>query len=139
MDTKYGLKHLAVEKLDGLIQEASRQTASADTIIINKTDWVSQEDLNKLRITIRSINGLGKFLETQGSRADLSNILALHVFDSLSGIYLQKNFNTYQPHSLALIRASSTSHFRTKRCEGRKSKWIYSESSVGEECEKQGQ
>ncbi|KAK2488986.1 hypothetical protein MC885_017638, partial [Smutsia gigantea] len=79
-------KHLAEEKPDGLINEASRQVALADIIIINKTDLVSEEDLNKLRRTIRSINGLGKMLETQRSRVDLSNVLDLHAFDSLSGI-----------------------------------------------------
>ncbi|XP_023620337.1 COBW domain-containing protein 3 isoform X2 [Myotis lucifugus] len=67
VDSKYGLKHLTEEKPDGLINEASRQVALADIILINKTDLVSEEDLNKLRTTIRSINGLGKILETQRS------------------------------------------------------------------------
>uniref|UniRef100_A0A671EA44 CobW C-terminal domain-containing protein n=1 Tax=Rhinolophus ferrumequinum TaxID=59479 RepID=A0A671EA44_RHIFE len=101
VDSKYGLKHLAEEKPDGLINEASRQVALADIIIINKTDLVSEEDLNKLRTTIRSINGLGKILETQKSRVDLSNVLDLHAFDNLSGISLQKKLQHLpiaQPH-----------------------------------------
>ncbi|XP_032163167.1 COBW domain-containing protein 1 isoform X2 [Mustela erminea] len=101
VDSKYGLKHLEEEKPDGLINEASRQVALADIIIINKTDLVSEEDLSKLRTAIRSINGLGKILETQRSRVDLSNVLDLHAFDSLSGISLQKKFQhvpTTQPH-----------------------------------------
>nr|XP_054949526.1 zinc-regulated GTPase metalloprotein activator 1A-like isoform X2 [Pan paniscus]XP_054953069.1 zinc-regulated GTPase metalloprotein activator 1A-like isoform X3 [Pan paniscus] len=57
VDSKYGLKHLTEEKPDGLINEATR-----------------------------SINGLGQILETQRSRVDLSNVLDLHAFDSLSGI-----------------------------------------------------
>ncbi|XP_015420508.1 PREDICTED: COBW domain-containing protein 2 isoform X2 [Myotis davidii] len=72
VDSKYGLKHLTEEKPDGLINEASR-----------------------------SINGLGKILETQRSRVDLSNVLDLHAFDSLSGISLQKKLQhlpTIQPH-----------------------------------------
>ncbi|XP_049638618.1 zinc-regulated GTPase metalloprotein activator 1A [Suncus etruscus] len=101
VDSKYGLKHLAEEKSDGLINEAARQVALADIIIINKTDLVLEEDLNKLRMTIRSINGLGKVLETQRSRVDLSKVLDLHAFDSLSGISLQKKIQhmpTTQPH-----------------------------------------
>lgn len=43
-----------------------------------------------MRTTIRSINGLGKVLETQRSRTHLSNILDLHAYDTLSGISLQK-------------------------------------------------
>ncbi|XP_020025514.1 zinc-regulated GTPase metalloprotein activator 1A isoform X3 [Castor canadensis] len=92
VDSKYGLKHLTEEKPDGLINEASRQVALADIILINKTDLISEEELSKLRTTIRYINGLGKILETQRSRVDLSNVLDLHAFDSLSGVSLQKKF-----------------------------------------------
>ncbi|XP_064146628.1 putative COBW domain-containing protein 7 isoform X3 [Loxodonta africana] len=101
VDSKYGLKHLAEDKADGLINEATRQVALADLIIINKTDLVPEEDLSQLRMTIRSINGLGKILETQRSRVDLSNVLDLHAFDSLSGISLQKKLqhvSATQPH-----------------------------------------
>uniref|UniRef100_F6YQE4 CobW C-terminal domain-containing protein n=1 Tax=Callithrix jacchus TaxID=9483 RepID=F6YQE4_CALJA len=67
VDSKYGLKHLTEEKPDGLINEATRQVALADIILINKTDLVPEEDVKKLRTTIRSINGLGQILETQKS------------------------------------------------------------------------
>ncbi|XP_021101030.1 COBW domain-containing protein 2-like [Heterocephalus glaber] len=100
VDSKYGLKHLAEEKPDGLTNEATRQVALAD-ILINKTDLISEEELNKLRTAIRSINGLGQILETQRSKVDLSNILDLHAFDSLSGISFQKKLQyvpTVQPH-----------------------------------------
>ncbi|XP_030870376.1 zinc-regulated GTPase metalloprotein activator 1F isoform X2 [Gorilla gorilla gorilla] len=72
VDSKYGLKHLTEEKPDGLINEATR-----------------------------SINGLGQILETQRSRVDVSNVLDLHAFDSLSGISLQKKLQHVpgtQPH-----------------------------------------
>ncbi|XP_074876823.1 putative COBW domain-containing protein 7 isoform X6 [Buteo buteo] len=90
VDAKHGLQHLTEEKPEGLVNEASRQVALADLIIINKTDLVSGEELNKVRTSVRSINGLVKILETQRSRVDLSNVLDLHAFDSLSGISLQK-------------------------------------------------
>ncbi|KFV17372.1 COBW domain-containing protein 5, partial [Tauraco erythrolophus] len=82
--------HLTEEKPEGLVNEASRQVALADLVIINKTDLVSGEELNKVRTSVRSINGLVKILETQRSRVDLSYVLDLHAFDSLSGISLQK-------------------------------------------------
>ncbi|XP_031995533.1 zinc-regulated GTPase metalloprotein activator 1C isoform X4 [Hylobates moloch] len=100
VDSKYGLK-LTEEKPDGLINEATRQVALADIILINKTDLVPEEDVKKLRTTIRSINGLGQILETQRSRVHLSNVLDLHAFDSLSGISLQKKLQHVpgtQPH-----------------------------------------
>ncbi|XP_063996941.1 zinc-regulated GTPase metalloprotein activator 1B-like isoform X2 [Pogoniulus pusillus] len=90
VDAKHGLQHLTEEKPEGLVNEASRQVALADLIIINKVDLVSEEELNKVRASVRSINGLVKILETQRSRVDLSDVLDLHAFDSLSGLSLQK-------------------------------------------------
>lgn len=101
VDAKHGLQHLTEEKPEGLVNEAARQVALADLIIINKTDLVSGEELNKVRASVRSINGLVKILETQRSRVDLSNVLDLHAFDSLSGISLQKkleNMKTAHAH-----------------------------------------
>uniref|UniRef100_A0A2I3S2S1 CobW C-terminal domain-containing protein n=1 Tax=Pan troglodytes TaxID=9598 RepID=A0A2I3S2S1_PANTR len=40
-------------KPDGLINEATKQVALADIILINKTDLVPEEDVKKLRTTIR--------------------------------------------------------------------------------------
>ncbi|XP_035421733.1 COBW domain-containing protein 1-like isoform X2 [Cygnus atratus] len=94
VDAKHGLQHLTEEKPEGLVNEASRQVALADLIIINKTDLVSGEELNKVRTSVRSVNGFAKILETQRSRVDLSNVLDLHAFDSLSGIRILKNFLT---------------------------------------------
>ncbi|XP_053148947.1 zinc-regulated GTPase metalloprotein activator 1-like isoform X2 [Hemicordylus capensis] len=101
VDAKYGLQHLKEEKPDGLINEVARQIALADLIIVNKTDLVSQEALMKLRTAVRSINGLVKILETQRSRVDLSDVLDLHAFDSMSGKSLQQKLQleeTSQPH-----------------------------------------
>uniref|UniRef100_A0A2K6EIY5 CobW/HypB/UreG nucleotide-binding domain-containing protein n=1 Tax=Propithecus coquereli TaxID=379532 RepID=A0A2K6EIY5_PROCO len=76
VDSKYGLKYLIEIKPGGLINEAAREIALADIILINKTHLVPEEDLNKLRTTIRSINGLGKILETQRSRKRLHHVPA---------------------------------------------------------------
>nr|XP_034955653.1 COBW domain-containing protein 3 isoform X2 [Zootoca vivipara] len=90
VDAKYGLQHLIEEKPSGLINEAARQIALADLIILNKTDLVSQEALMKLRTAVRSINGVVKILETKRSRVDISDVLDLHAFDSLSGKSFQQ-------------------------------------------------
>ncbi|XP_068942989.1 zinc-regulated GTPase metalloprotein activator 1A-like isoform X2 [Petaurus breviceps papuanus] len=114
VDSKYGLKHLTEEKANGLINEAMRQVALADIVIINKTDLVAEEELIKIKTVIRSINGLGKILETQRSRVDLSSVLDLHSFDGLSGISLQKKLQhvqTTQPHlDKGLVSIKDKSH-----------------------------
>ncbi|NXA09603.1 CBWD1 protein, partial [Sapayoa aenigma] len=111
VDAKHGLQHLTEEKPDGLVNEASRQVALADLIIINKTDLVSEEELNKVRTSVRSINGLVKILETQRSRVDLSSVLDLHAFDSLSGISLQKKLELVKTTHAHLDKAIITVTF----------------------------
>ncbi|XP_042636100.1 COBW domain-containing protein 1-like isoform X3 [Catharus ustulatus] len=111
VDAKYGLQHLTEEKPEDLINEASRQVALADLIIINKTDLVSEEELNKVRTSVRSINGLVKILETQRSRVDLSNVLDLHAFDSLSGVSLQKKLEHVKTTHAHLDKAIITVTF----------------------------
>ncbi|NXD04983.1 CBWD1 protein, partial [Certhia familiaris] len=111
VDAKHGLQHLTEEKPEGLINEASRQVALADLIIINKTDLVSEEELNKVRTSVRSINGLVKILETQRSRVDLSNVLDLHAFDSLSGVSLQKKLEHVKTTRAHLDKAIITVTF----------------------------
>uniref|UniRef100_V9KYP9 COBW domain-containing protein 2-like protein n=1 Tax=Callorhinchus milii TaxID=7868 RepID=V9KYP9_CALMI len=101
VDAKYGMQHLTEEKPDGLINEAARQIALGDLIIVNKTDLIHQEELDELRHIVRSINGLAKIIETQRSRVDLSNVLDLHAFDSQTNENLQEKFchmQTTRPH-----------------------------------------
>uniref|UniRef100_A0A8C5X206 CobW C-terminal domain-containing protein n=2 Tax=Malurus cyaneus samueli TaxID=2593467 RepID=A0A8C5X206_9PASS len=111
LDGKECKLHLTEEKPEGLINEASRQVALADLIIINKTDLVSEEELNKVRTSVRSINGLVKIIETQRSRVDLSNVLDLHAFDSLSGVSLQKKLEHVKTTHAHLDKAIITVTF----------------------------
>ncbi|XP_043968560.1 COBW domain containing isoform X3 [Gambusia affinis] len=97
IDAKYGLQQLKEEKAEGLVNEASRQVALADITIINKTDLVEEEELNRVRDTVRSINGLVKILETQRSRVDLCDVLDLHSFDCQDGTKLTEKLQLVQP------------------------------------------
>ncbi|KAM6965307.1 zinc-regulated GTPase metalloprotein activator 1 [Aplochiton taeniatus] len=101
IDAKYGLQHLREEKPEGLVNEAARQIALADLTIINKTDLVTEGELEQLRDTVRCINGLVKILETQKSRVDLSQVLDLHSFDNKDGQNLAEKLQlvkTTRPH-----------------------------------------
>ncbi|XP_006231254.1 zinc-regulated GTPase metalloprotein activator 1 isoform X4 [Rattus norvegicus] len=77
VDSKYGLKHLTEEKPDGLVNEATRQVALADMILINKTDLVSEEELNKLRTTI----SLQKKLQHVSTAPHLDQSIVTVTFD----------------------------------------------------------
>ncbi|XP_058492357.1 zinc-regulated GTPase metalloprotein activator 1 [Solea solea] len=97
IDAKYGPQQLTEEKADQLMNEAVRQVALADLTVINKTDLVNEEELNKVRDTVRSINGLVKILECQRSRVDLSEVLDLHAFDTKDGANLAEKLQLVKP------------------------------------------
>uniref|UniRef100_A0A1A7YHS7 COBW domain containing n=1 Tax=Iconisemion striatum TaxID=60296 RepID=A0A1A7YHS7_9TELE len=97
IDAKYGLQQLNEEKANGLVNEAARQIALADLTIINKTDLVNEEELNHVRGTVRSINGLVKIVETQRSKVDLSEVLDLHSFDCTDGAKLAEKLDLAKP------------------------------------------
>ncbi|XP_026177758.1 zinc-regulated GTPase metalloprotein activator 1 isoform X2 [Mastacembelus armatus] len=111
IDAKYGRQQLTEEKPDGLISEAARQVAVADLTIINKTDLVTEEELNQVRDTVRSINGLVKILETQRSRVDLFEVLDLHSFDSKVGTNLAEKFQLMKPPAPHLDKSILTVTF----------------------------
>ncbi|XP_008416584.1 zinc-regulated GTPase metalloprotein activator 1 isoform X2 [Poecilia reticulata] len=111
IDAKYGLQQLKEEKAEGLVNEASRQVALADLTIINKTDLVEEEELNQVRDTVRSINGLVKILETQRSRVDLSDVLDLHSFDCQDGAKLTEKLQLVTPTRPHLDKSILTATF----------------------------
>jgi G3E family GTPase len=75
VDSKHVTRHL-----DGH-DEAQEQIAFADVIIINKTDLVSDEDLNRLERRITNINPAAKRLHAQNCNINLSDILGINTFD----------------------------------------------------------
>lgn len=64
-----------------MINEAQRQIAFADRIIINKLDLVSESDVANVENRIRQINLLAPILKTQRSRVPLDDILNINAFD----------------------------------------------------------
>ncbi|XP_062509542.1 zinc-regulated GTPase metalloprotein activator 1A-like isoform X2 [Corticium candelabrum] len=64
VDAKHGLQCLQLAK-PGIINEAVRQVAVADTIVINKLDLVSPDQLRSIRQHIQTINGFANLVETE--------------------------------------------------------------------------
>eukprot|EP00854_Cymbomonas_tetramitiformis_P013953 gene13953-16491_t len=70
---------------DNLATEAALQIAYADTILLNKKDLVSTEDLAALRGDISAINSSSEILVTERSRVDLAHILDRGTYRLRSG------------------------------------------------------
>jgi G3E family GTPase len=60
--------------------EAKEQIAFADVVLLNKTDLVSTEDLDRLERRIRSMNAVTKVHRTQKAKVELDRILNVEGF-----------------------------------------------------------
>ncbi|VDH96667.1 Hypothetical predicted protein [Mytilus galloprovincialis] len=105
VDAKYCEKYLNQKKKDNTINEATRQIAMSDVIIINKIDLVAEEELHQLKSRIRNINSYATFLETAQSKTDLNNILDLNAYDgkgknSLEDLFKTRGYSTDNLHKI---------------------------------------
>ena len=72
-------KHLPLRLGDS--KEAIEQIAFADQIILNKTDLVSEDELEEVESAIRTLNPLAPIHRAQRSNVPLETILGRHSFD----------------------------------------------------------
>src|SRR5438067_3039067 len=72
-------KHLPLRLADS--KEAIEQIAFADQIILNKTDLVSEDELEEVEDAIRQLNPLAPIHRAQRSNVPLETILGRHAFD----------------------------------------------------------
>ena len=88
-DTRYALQHLDATgsssgEAPGAINEAAQQIAFADIILLNKTDLVSAEQLERVKQVVRDINQSARLIEcrlnAEGGRPPLSELLDSNAF-----------------------------------------------------------
>ena len=72
-------KHLPLRLKDS--KEAEDQIAFADVVVLNKTDLVTPEELEKVEATIRAINPAARIHRTQRSGVALDEVLDRGAFD----------------------------------------------------------
>jgi len=81
VDAKHVEQHLDEVKPDGVVNEAIEQIAYADRIVLNKTDLVSTQDLERLEQRIKGINALAEVRKTQRAQVPLEYVLGVGGFD----------------------------------------------------------
>ncbi len=94
VDAKHFKQHLEEEKPKGVVNEAQRQVAFADRIIVNKTDLVSTEYLSELEQQIYSHNSVATVLRAERSRVDLEGILNVQAFELKRALEVDPHFIT---------------------------------------------
>ncbi|GAA6056182.1 hypothetical protein JCM3770_004249 [Rhodotorula araucariae] len=77
-------KQIQDPRPDGSYNEAQRQIATADVILLNKVDLVSPADLERVEALLRTINSTALIHRTTRSAIDLSLLLDLNIYASPS-------------------------------------------------------
>ena len=81
VDAKHIEQHLDDEKEEGVENEAVEQVAFADRLLLNKTDLVSQKDLERVEKRLRAINSNAPVIRCTRSNVSVDNVLNIHGFD----------------------------------------------------------
>lgn len=81
VDAKHVGLHLDEVKPEGVVNEAVEQIAYADRIIVNKTDLVSEPQIDSLIQRIRKMNSMASLKRTQFGKVDLDYVLGIGGFD----------------------------------------------------------
>jgi G3E family GTPase len=74
--------------------EAQEQIAFADIVLLNKTDLVTSQELDKLATKIRSMNAFAKVYPTQNSDIAMADILGVKAFDLDRTLEIEPGFLT---------------------------------------------
>ena len=92
--------------------EAQEQIAFADVILLNKTDLVSEADLEALEARIRVMNAMAKVYRTRDAAVEMDTILGVNAFDLNRALEVDPEFLGEDAHehdetvsSIALVEA----------------------------------
>jgi len=81
VDAKHIEQHLDDEKDEGVENEAVEQVAFADRLLLNKTDLVSENDLERVEKRLRAINSNAPVIRCTRSNVCMDNVLNINGFD----------------------------------------------------------
>lgn len=107
-DCKHLDQHLDEVKPEGAVNEALQQVAFADKILLNKIDLVTEQEKEKLKLRLKSINRFATVIETEKSRAPLDKILGLNSFNMESVLNYDPEFfenNEESRHNTEMVQS----------------------------------
>jgi G3E family GTPase len=98
VDAKHILQHLDDDKPEDVENEAVEQIAFADRLVVNKTDLVTEAELEVVEHRLRAINAMASVVRTQFGKLDLHAILDVGAFDLDRVLEVDPTFLTETDH-----------------------------------------
>ncbi|KAI8067640.1 CobW/HypB/UreG, nucleotide-binding domain-containing protein [Gilbertella persicaria] len=100
VDAKYIRDHIHQNNKDVMINEALKQIAIADRIVINKKDLLSEQELDILKQDLSSVNAVADMMVTERSRIPLDYVLNINAYDVNNADALVQQTNKIEQHGL---------------------------------------
>ena len=98
VDAKFTLQHIDEEKPDGVENEAMEQVAFADVLVINKTDLVSEEEIEHIKKRIKGINIHASIFESKFSQVPIDKVININRFDLQNILSMDESFLEDEGH-----------------------------------------
>ena len=124
-DAKHILTRLDDEKPEGVENEAAEQVAFADRILLNKTDLVSEDELETITGRIKQINPSADIFRCQYSKVDPKNLIGINSFSLEKTLKMDPEFlNTEGEHEHAPTVSSTSTKFSGHLNINKLERWI---------------
>ncbi|KAI9027190.1 COBW domain-containing protein 6 [Phycomyces nitens] len=81
VDAKNIGQYMTEKKDDTMINEALKQIAIADRIVLNKEDLLTKQEMNDLEKEIKTVNSVADILRTERSKIPLDFVLDIRAYD----------------------------------------------------------
>jgi len=81
VDAKHVERHLDEPKAEGIVNEAASQVAFADRLLLNKTDLVTEDDLERIEARLRGINQFAPIHRCTHADVSVDRVLNINGFD----------------------------------------------------------
>jgi G3E family GTPase len=99
IDAKHIEQHLDEVKPEGAETEAVEQVAFADRMLLNKTDLVTEEELDKIEKRLKTMNSFAPILRCCQSKVSVDSVLDIKGFDLKRTLEMDPEFlNTDSEH-----------------------------------------
>ncbi|KAJ2105039.1 COBW domain-containing protein 1 [Coemansia sp. RSA 921] len=90
VDAKHIIRQMGEHREDGM-NDAQRQVAFADRVVVNKTDLATREQVLEIDEMISKINGAAQILHTQYGRVAIEDVLGIGAYANVDPEIRQKS------------------------------------------------
>ncbi|KAJ2253023.1 COBW domain-containing protein 1 [Coemansia sp. RSA 454] len=111
VDAKHIIRQMGEHREDGM-NDAQRQVAFADRVVVNKTDLATREQVLEIDEMISKINGAAQILHTQYGRVAIEDVLGIGAYANVDPEIRQKSYVHTIDTSIGTVMLSAPGRLR---------------------------